>query len=204
MNADQSLQKLIEGNQRYVADAANGELSVAIQRQAVSAGQAPFAVILGCSDSRVPAELVFHCGVGELFVVRVAGNVVAPMQIGSVEYACQHLGAQLVVVLGHSHCGAVAATVDALTQGADGLSDYIGAIVQQITPAVKLVASSNEHNMDKEALLDRAVRANVVQSVESLRSHSVVLEDLVQKGNLKIIGAEYSLETGVVDFHLGD
>jgi len=204
MNPDLALKKLIEGNQRYVAATEDGaELTTTIKRQPVDQGQAPFAVILGCSDSRVPAELVFHRGLGDLFVIRVAGNVVAPSQIGSVEFACQHFGTQLVVVLGHSHCGAINATVQALTAESDDISPNVASIVDRVTPAVLPIVTSKKYT-DHDALVHQAMRANVEQSVAGLQMRSRQLRNMVKSGKLKIIGAEYSIETGVVDFYLND
>jgi len=163
-------------------------------------GESLFAIILGCSDSRVPAELVFNCGLGELFVIRVAGNVATPTQIGSVEFACQHFGAELVVVLGHTHCGAVSATVDCLAATPDDLSPNVAAIVDCVTPAVQpIVEDSND--MDREELLLKSMRANVAKSVSDLQVNSEILPELIKQGNLKIVGADYSLETGEVTFH---
>ena len=203
MNPDKALQKLIEGNKRYIEGTADGaELTITTRRQDITDGQNPFAVILGCSDSRVPAELVFNRGLGDLFVIRVAGNIVAPSQIGSVEFACQHFGTRLVVVLGHSHCGAINATVDALTGGSGSLSPNVASIVDLVTPAVHPIVMSEKY-ADKDELIHEAMRANVEQSVNELQMRSSILRDMVNKDQIRIIGAEYSLETGVVDFYQG-
>ena len=203
MNPDKALQKLIEGNKRYIEGTADGaELTITTRRQDITDGQNPFAVILGCSDSRVPAELVFNRGLGDLFVIRVAGNIVAPSQIGSVEFACQHFGTRLVVVLGHSHCGAINATVDALTGGSGSLSPNVASIVDLVTPAVHPIVMSEQY-ADKDELIHEAMRANVEQSVNELQMRSSILRDMVNKDQIRIIGAEYSLETGVVDFYQG-
>ena len=200
--ADKALQKLIDGNKRYIEATADGaELTVTTRRLGIAEGQNPFAVILGCSDSRVPAELVFNRGLGDLFVIRVAGNIVAPSQIGSVEFACQHFGTQLVVVLGHSHCGAINATVDALMGDPDGLSPNLASIVDRVTPAVLPIVKRKQFK-DKEDLIHQAMRANVEQSVNGLQMRSRILRRMVEKGQIRIIGAEYSIETGVVDFYL--
>lgn len=204
MDADLALQKLIDGNKRYAASIADGaELITKTKHTNAADGQRPLAVILGCSDSRVPAELVFHRGLGDLFVIRVAGNIVAPSQIGSVEFACQHFGTQLVVVLGHSHCGAINATVDALIGDPDAMSPNVASIVDRVTPAVLPIVSKAEYN-DRDDLIDQAMRANIEQSVQGLQMRSRQLRQLVKKGQLKIVGAEYSIETGVVDFYLDD
>ena len=204
MNSDIALKKLVDGNKRYVeAIAGNAELSTPTNRQDVAAGQKPFAIIVGCSDSRVPAELVFHQGLGDLFVIRVAGNIVAPSQIGSVEFACQNFGTQLVVVLGHSHCGAVKATVEALTSGKNDFSPNVASIVDRVTPAVRPVVEGQQFS-DQDDLVHQAMRANVEQSVNELQTRSSILQQMAERGDIKIIGAEYSIETGLVDFHLGD
>lgn len=201
MNADIALKKLIAGNKRYVESTADGaELTITTKRQEVADGQNPFAIILGCSDSRVPAELVFHRGLGDLFVIRVAGNVVAPSQIGSVEFACQHFGTQLVVVLGHSHCGAINATVEALMGDPDDLSPNIASIVDRVTPAVLPIVKRQKFT-DHDDLVHQAMRANVEQSVNGLKMRSRILRRMVERDEIKIIGAEYSIETGVVDFY---
>jgi carbonic anhydrase len=201
MNPDKALQLLIDGNQRYVeATADDAELTVTTKRFGIEDGQNPFAVILGCSDSRVPAELVFNRGLGDLFVIRVAGNVVAPSQIGSAEFACQHFGTQLVVVMGHSHCGAINATVEALMGDPDKMSPNVASIVDRVTPAVLPIYKSQQFT-DKDDLIHQAMRANVEQSVHGLQMRSRILRRMVDKGQIRIIGAEYSIETGVVDFY---
>jgi len=201
MNADLALKKLIAGNKHYVESSANdAELSLAIKRQSAAAGQKPWAVILGCSDSRVPAELVFNCGLGELFVIRVAGNIIAPSQIGSVEFACQHFGTQLVVVLGHSHCGAIKATVDTIIGNSDNLSPNLASIVDRVIPAVRPLVEQQKYT-DKEELIEQAIHANIKQSVSGLQIHSSILHNMVGREEIKIIGAEYSIETGEVHFH---
>jgi carbonic anhydrase len=161
--------------------------------------QQPFAIILGCSDSRVPAEIVFDQGLGELFVIRVAGNIVAPSQVGSVEFAASRYGTRLVVVLGHSQCGAVLATIDSLRQPSAVESRNVGSIVARIRPVVEPLMETNLGH-DLGALTSAAVRANVRASVNHLRHGSAVLEQLGREGGLMVVGAEYSLETGVVQF----
>jgi carbonic anhydrase len=168
----------------------------------LTAGQEPFAIILGCSDSRVPAEIVFDQGLGDLFVIRVAGNIVASSQVGSVEFAAARFGTPLVVVLGHSQCGAVLATVEQLQQPTHTQSRHLRSIVNRVRPSVEpLLATELRH--DPAALVQHAVRANIRVSANHLRHGSELLEQLTQKNALLVVGAEYSLETGVVDFFDG-
>ena len=168
----------------------------------LAAGQAPFAAILGCSDSRVPVEIVFDQGLGDLFVIRVAGNIVAPSQIGSVEFAAEQFGSRLVVVLGHSRCGAIETTLEQLRRPVENQSRNLHSIVDLVRPSVEgLLATDLKH--DHEALLHAAVRANIRASVRHLRHGSDIIENLIQNAGLRVVGAEYSLETGVVDFFDG-
>jgi carbonic anhydrase len=168
----------------------------------VAAGQEPFAIVLGCSDSRVPAEIVFDQGLGDLFVIRVAGNIVASSQVGSVEFAAGRYGTRLVVVLGHSQCGAVLATLEDLQQRTGHQSANLRSIVDRIRPSVEaLLATDFRH--DPEALVREAVRANIRASVNHLRHGSEILERAIENEGLLVVGAEYSLETGVVDFFDG-
>jgi carbonic anhydrase len=160
-------------------------------------GQQPFAIVLGCSDSRVPAELVFDQGLGDLFVIRVAGNIVAPSQIGSVEFAAERFGTRLVVVLGHSQCGAVLATLEQLRRPNEGQSRNLRSIVDRIRPSVEgLLATSLVKDLD--TLVREAVRANVRASANLLRHGSEILERLSEHDGLLVVGAEYSLESGTV------
>jgi carbonic anhydrase len=166
------------------------------------AGQEPFAIILGCSDSRVPAELVFDQGFGDLFVIRVAGNIVAPSQVGSVEFAASRFGTRLVVVMGHSLCGAVVATLEDLQGRASNQSRNLRSIVDRIRPSVETLLVSRRQD-DSDSLVHEAVRANVRASANHLRHGSELLEKLIEKDGLLVVGAEYSLETGIVDFFEG-
>ena len=202
ISAQEALQRLREGNQRYVEETRSSDtLTGRSRRRAVAESQEPFAVILGCSDSRVPAEIIFDQGLGDLFVIRVAGNIVAPSQIGSIEFAASRFGTRLVVVMGHTQCGAVEATLDEL-QGRAVESRNLQFIVERVRPSVKALLASQAID-DREALLDAASRANVRASVEQLRHGSEILEQAVRTDGLLIVGAEYSLETGVVDFFEG-
>jgi carbonic anhydrase len=199
ISARQALERLRDGNRRFVADIGNKEAPLRSSRPIeLTKEQYPFAIILGCSDSRVPAEIVFDQGLGDLFVIRVAGNVVAPSQIGSVEFAASRFGTRLVVVLGHSECGAVQATIEELQRPAENQSRNLRSIVDRVRPSVEGLLST-ELRHDPEALVRHAVRANVGQSVNNLRYGSEVLEKLIRDEGLQVVGAEYSLETGVVE-----
>ncbi len=194
----EALRRLREGNERFIKNVRSVDaLATHLHREALTSGQSPFAIVLSCSDSRAPSELIFDCGLGQLFVVRVAGNVVAPSIIGSVEFAAATFGTELVVVMGHSHCGAVAATVDALSAGTPALSENVRDIVDRIAPGVTELVKGRPPGA---ALVSAAIRANVRASVNQLLHGSRVLEDRVAAGKLSIIGAEYALETGAVDF----
>jgi carbonic anhydrase len=204
VTAQEALKRLKDGNARFVTNV-NSDYSTIIhnKRPELVETQAPFAIVLGCSDARVPAELVFDQGLGDLFVIRVAGNVVAPSGIGSVEFAALSFGTPLVVVLGHSNCGAIAATVDVLTGNSKIPSQNLHSIVKRIRPAVEtLLATELRH--DHQALIEHSVRANVRTSVEHLSSGSPTLEKLISENKLMVVGAEYSLETGEVDFFYED
>jgi carbonic anhydrase len=197
--AREALERLAEGNRRFVAGLGIvDELSSRHRRAELVAGQQPFAIILGCSDSRVPAEIVFDQGLGDLFVIRVAGNIVAPSQIDSVEFAAERFGTRLVVVLGHSQCGAVLATLEELRRPRDSQSQNLRSIVERIRPSVEGLLAT-ELRTDLDALVSAAVRANVRASANQLRHGSEVLERLIARDGLLVVGAEYSLETGEVD-----
>lgn len=198
-----ALARLRAGNQRFVSGATELPARLEEQRPAdFAAGQQPFAVVLGCSDSRVPVEIVFDQALGDLFVVRVAGNVVDPILLGSIEFAVEQFGAGLVVVLGHTDCGAIKATLSSLRAPAAERDDSIGAIVECIRPAVQDLMADTQ-DADAAALVSDAVRANVRASVESLRRDSPLLGTRIESGNLLVVGAEYSLETGLVEFFDG-
>jgi len=204
MDARAALEKLKQGNARFIANVRGAEPVLSqVRRADFVHGQNPFAVILGCSDSRVPAELVFDQGFGDLFVIRVAGNIVAPSQVGSVEFAAARFGTRLAVVLGHTHCGAVAATLDELRQPSPGQSPNMRYIVSCIRHAVEPLMSEPGAR-DPETLMTEAVRANIRLSADHLRHGSEVLEGLVKRDGLLIVGAEYRLETGEVDFFDAD
>ena len=203
ISAKEALARLREGNSRFAADLRSRDaLASQARRNEVAASQEPFAIILGCSDSRVPAEIVFDQGLGDLFVIRVAGNIVAPSQVGSVEFAAERYGTRLVVVLGHSSCGAVLATLEELRRPTENQSRNLRSIVDRIRPSVEgLLAKGIGH--DPDALVRDAVRTNVRISASHLRHGSEVLEQLIDRNGLVVVGAEYSLETGLVDFFDG-
>ena len=198
--AEAALERLREGNDRFVANVRSADAFVSHTRRAeLTEGQEPFAIILGCADSRVPAEIVFDQGLGDLFVIRVAGNIVAPSQVGSVEFAAARFDTKLVVVLGHTQCGAIHATIEALEAPGEQRSSGLAAIVDRVRPSVEWLLSS-PFARDHDALVNEAVRANIHASVEQLRRGSKILEELIANGGLRVVGAEYSLETGVVTF----
>lgn len=203
ISALEALKSLKEGNRRFVSDTRDrspGDIKARLN--ALTAGQEPFAIILGCSDSRVPAEIVFDQGLGDLFVIRVAGNIVAPSQVGSVEFAAERFGTRLVVVLGHSECGAVLATLEELERPSAIRGLNLRSIVDRIRPSVEPLLETDLRH-DPDALARTAVRANIRAAASHLRHGSQLLEKLVQNDGLLIVGAEYSLETGVVDFFDG-
>ena len=199
INALEALVRLRNGNHRFVTGHASTPALSHAAREALVAGQEPFAIILGCSDSRVPAELVFDQSFGDLFVIRVAGNVVAPSQIGSVEFAASRFGTSLVVVMGHSQCGAVVATLEELQGRATNQSRNLRSIVDRVRPSVETLLAGGGR-VDPATLLREAVRANVRASVNHLRHGSELLEQLIRENGLLVVGAEYSLETGMVEF----
>lgn len=199
VSADEALERLKRGNERFASNTV--ELAPLVsrgRRDELVQGQSPFAIVFGCSDSRVPAELVFDQGLGDLFVIRVAGNIVAPSLVGSVEFSARLHGVRLVVVLGHTGCGAIRATVDELEEPTAQRYPNLAAIVNRIRPSVQTLVDAGIR--DRDALLHHATRANVRASVSQLRTGSAVLEELIASDGLRIVGAEYSLETGVVDF----
>ncbi|MGE0157939.1 MAG: carbonic anhydrase [Gemmatimonadales bacterium] len=196
----QALERLRDGNRRFASEKQSGGPPTGEdRRRELVDGQEPFAIVLGCSDSRVPAEIVFDQGLGDLFVIRVAGNIVAPSQIGSVEFAAERFGTRLVVVLGHSMCGAIAATLEELERPSERRSPNLRAIVDRIRPAVEVLIEAGVGG-DRETLARHAVRANIRASVDHLRHGSEILERLIERDGLLVVGAEYSLESGLVDF----
>jgi carbonic anhydrase len=197
LTARDALDRLREGNARFVSRL--GEPAVELRRTQLPDIQEPFAIVLGCSDARVPAEIVFDQGLGDLFVIRVAGNIVAPSQVGSVEFAAERFGTRLVVVLGHSGCGAILATIEELNRPGETQSRNLRSIVDRVRPSVQGLLAT-ELAKDHDALVDAAVRANIRTSVDHLRHGSEVLEQLIIDDGLIVVGAEYSLASGVVEF----
>ena len=200
LTAHEALERLKAGNARFVKGEAALQKQLTHQERAEMASeQNPFAIVLGCSDSRVPAEMVFDQGLGDLFVIRVAGNIVAPSQVGSVEFAAERYDCAVVVVLGHSHCGAIQATMDTLKHPDQAPSSNLMSIVNRVRPSVEILMQT-ELKDDLKKLSAHAVRSNVFASVNQLRHGSAVLESLIEKGKMIVVGAEYSLETGEVTF----
>lgn len=201
ISGQKALNHLREGNLRFASERSTTRVTQA-QRTELIDGQSPSAVIIGCSDSRVPVEMIFDQGLGELFVIRVAGNIITPSQMGSVEFAIQHYGTQLVVVLGHSNCGAVGATLEALRTPEEKLSSNLCSIVEHIRPVFKPLLESDP-SQDSKTLIQKAVRANVQTSAHCLRNDSPTLQKRIAANKLLVVGAEYSLSTGLVDFFDG-
>src|SRR6185312_12463256 len=203
ISADEALERLRAGNRRFVQETRNGDAQAGeSRRREVAAGQNPFAIILGCSDSRVPGEIIFDQGLGDLFVIRVAGNVVAPSQIGSVEFAVERFKTPLVVVVGHTFCGGVGATLDVLQNRAAPGSRGLMSIVDRIRPAVEPLLQTDLAKQP-DALMRAAIRANVLASCNQLRHGSEIIERMVAERGLAVVGGVYDLATGEVEFFDG-
>jgi carbonic anhydrase len=199
LSASQAVERLLQGNHRFVSGAPKRCMFTNnTYRKAVIAGQEPFAVILGCSDSRVPVELVFDQAIGDLFVIRVAGNIVTPANIGSIEYAVNILGTRLVMVLGHCNCGAVQSTLDAFEQPTKDLSPNIQSLIDYIRPSIEPIWEQHK-NQSRDTMIEQAVRANIRASAHEIQQGSQIVKDRIKNDTLLIVGAEYSLETGVVE-----
>jgi carbonic anhydrase len=196
LTAFAALERLRAGNRRF-----SRNLSVATsheaRRVALTEGQAPDAIVLTCADSRVPPELVFDLGLGDLFVVRVAGNVCSPSTLASIEYAANALGTELVVVMGHTRCGAVKATIDAATNAKCPGSASLEDLVERLMPAVSEVVG---RGLEPAELLTAATRANIHLTAARLGQESKVLAERIRSGKLMVVTAEYALETGEVSF----
>jgi carbonic anhydrase len=183
------LERLIQGNQRYVTSTTVCHEDWTAKRSALLANQKPFAVIVSCSDSRVPPEIIFDQSLGDLFVVRVAGNVVDDFAVGSIEYGVNVLGANLVLILGHSNCGAVQAALKGMK-----FDNHIQEVVDAIQPAIVAIKGESGD------LLEKAIKANVKIVQEKLKNSKPVLAKLLENGTLRILGAYYNLESGKVEF----
>ncbi|KFE68087.1 carbonic anhydrase [Hyalangium minutum] len=200
VDPQEALQRLKDGNRRFVNHLRSTEAMMSqLRRDELVQGQKPFAIVLGCSDSRVPAEIVFDQGLGDLFVIRVAGNIVAPSQVGSVEFAAEAFGTRLVVVMGHTFCGAIDTTLEVIEKPDVPRSPNLLSIVSRVRPAIEALVHT-ELAKDRPRLIHEAVRANVRASVSHLKHGSALLERLVLEQGLRVVGAEYSLESGEVDF----
>ena len=200
ISTEEALKRLRKGNKRFVSDSSIfNKISHKSRCPSLTEDQDPFAIILGCSDSRAPSEIIFDQGLGDLFVIRVAGNIVAPSQIGSIEFAVERFGTRLVVVMGHSRCGAILSTLEGLRKPLEDQSGNLRSIIDRIRPSL----TSLDIHQDPETLLQQAVRANIHSSVHQLQHESNILKELVTEGDLLILGAEYSLDTGIVNFFDG-
>lgn len=203
LSAVEALKELQAGNARFVAGLkGDAQTQHQSRKPELRETQEPIAIILGCSDARVPAEIVFDQALGELFVIRVAGNIVASSQVGSVEFAASAFGTRLVVVLGHTQCGAIQSTISELQQPSENQSKNLRSIVDRVQPSVETLLATDLKD-DYDELVRQSVRANVRVSVNHLRNGSAVLESLIASDGLRIIGAEYAIETGQVDFFDG-
>lgn len=204
LSACEALKRLRDGNERFSTNVRSIDSLLSYTQRADMANnpQEPFAIILGCSDSRAPAELIFDQGLGDLFVIRVAGNIVAPSQVGSVEFAADRFGTKLVVVLGHSSCGAITATLDELQRPTENQSPNLHSIVSRVSPAVQNLLDGSP-DMPREELVDKAIRANVRASCDHLRHGSAILEELIANHGLVVVGAEYCIESGKVEYFDG-
>jgi carbonic anhydrase len=197
LSPEVALRRLVEGNQRFRSGDGGTAASRGFDPVRAAASQRPFAIVLGCSDSRTPVEIVFDQGFGDLFVVRVAGNIVAPSIVGSIEFAASQFGTRLVVVMGHTGCGAIAATLHAIATGMGPESKNLRAITDRISPHIDAIARRGTASDETSR---EAMRANVRASVDHLRHGSQILEELVLKGRVVVAGAEYEIETGQVHF----
>jgi carbonic anhydrase len=200
LSAPEALQRLIEGNRRYTQNVRSVDSLVTHSRRDLES-QRPFAIVLGCSDSRAPAEVVFDQGLGDLFVIRVAGNIVAPSQIGSVEFAAERFGTRLVLIMGHTSCGAIDATLEVI-QNQGKASKNLLSIVNRVRPAVESLVATDLAR-DPERLRREAMRANVRASASHLQHSSAIIERLAEEGGLAVVGSELDLVTGEVTFFDG-
>jgi carbonic anhydrase len=201
LSAREALARLVQGNRRYRQNVRSVDSMLSHSLRSIE-NQRPFAIVLGCSDSRAPAEVVFDLGLGDLFVIRVAGNIVAPSQVGSVEFAAERFGTRLVVVMGHTHCGAIAAALEAIQRNAGPASKNLMSIVDRVRPSIEGLVHTDLAK-DPERLSQEAMRSNVRASVSHLRHSSEIIERLVAKEGLEVVGSELDLATGEVHFFDG-
>ncbi|HAA76752.1 TPA: carbonic anhydrase [Candidatus Latescibacteria bacterium] len=200
VSANEALERLRAGNGRFVANRHEHQEHIGVtERTELTAGQSPFAVVLGCSDSRVPVEIILDQGLGDLFVIRVAGNITGATVIGSVEFAAAELGARLVVVLGHSKCGAIGTTLSQIEKPTD-LTPGLQSIVDRISPVFTRL---DAEGLSRDDLLKEAIRENVRSSADKMRQGSPILEDLIANDGLRVVGGSYDLLSGVVEFFDG-
>ncbi len=190
--SDDALSKLVDGNKRFVSGNLQLKDLSGERRKELSKGQHPSAIVVACSDSRVPPEIIFDQGLGDVFVIRVAGNVLDPVSVGSIDYAAEHLHAPLIIVLGHDNCGAVKAALEAKEKTADN----IGAVIRKILPAVK---KATERGGSKEDILNNAIRENVMVQQKYLLRKSAIVRNLIASGNLKIVTGIYHIESGEIE-----
>jgi carbonic anhydrase len=205
VSPDEALQKLMDGNKHYLENKlTNAAMSDSATRASLANSQKPYAIVLTCSDSRVPPEIIFDKGLGEIFVVRVAGNIPDPVVIGSIEYAAEHLGSTLIIVLGHERCGAVTATVD--SKGKSSGSKNIDAIIKGIRPSVKAAAKNCDAckgekkcaETKKNEFVECVIDANAKTVAADLTQKSMILKHLADEKKIKIVAAKYDLDEGVV------
>jgi carbonic anhydrase len=189
---NEALQKLMDGNKRFVSGTLSQKDLGDAKRKELAKGQKPFATVLTCSDSRVPPELLFDQGLGDVFVVRVAGNVVDPIALGSIEYAAEHLGSPLLLILGHSHCGAVKATLEAKGKP----EGNIGAIIKKIIPAAD---AAKKKGGTQDEILETAIKQNIKNVYADIMKNSKIVPHLVEEGKLMIAAGEYDITTGKVE-----
>ena len=196
LSAELAMARLMEGNRRYVQGVRSVDAMLGHTRKDLET-QRPFAIVLGCSDSRAPAEVVFDQGLGDLFVIRVAGNIVAPSQVGSVEFAVERFGTRLVVVMGHTRCGAIDAAIEAVARKSGPASRNLMSIVDRVRPSIESLVATDLAR-DPVILRREAMRANVRVSVNQLRHSSEIIERLVETAGLVVVGTELDLETGKI------
>ena len=185
--AEQALEKLLAGNEKYLAESIKPNVRASLRKDLATNGQHPYAIVITCSDSRVPAELIFDSSLGDIFVIRTAGNVVSDFEIGSVEYGTEHLGSPLILVLGHTNCGAVTAA----TEGGEA-GGKIQAIVDEIEPSVQKAKDAGAKDV-----LSKAIEFNVMNSINKISS-SEIIKELMEEGKVEVVGGVYDINTGAI------